>query len=121
MARRQSNNPPVAVKTDGPASYRDAMPRAFPTHRVRHVVTKGVKPDINNNLSERLQGTIRDRDKTLRGLKVRETGQTYVDGLVTHYNYFRLHESLNGKRPAEAAGAELPFKDWEDVAAMKSD
>ena len=58
MARRRSNNPPVAVKTDGLASYRDAMPRAFPTHRVRHVISKGVKADINNNLSERLQGTI---------------------------------------------------------------
>ena len=124
MARQRSNNPPVAVKTDGLASYRDAMPRAFPTHRVRHVVSKGVKADINNNLalSERLQGTIRDRDKTLRGLKARETRQAYVDGLVTHYNpvYFRPHESLKGKKPAEAAGAELPFTSWEDVAAMKS-
>ena len=121
MARQRSNNPPVAVKTDGLASYRDAMPRAFPTHRVRHVVTKGVKADINNNLSERLQGTIRDRDKTLRGLKARDTGQAYVDGLVTHYNYFRPHASLDGRRPAEAAGAELPFDSWEDVAAMKAD
>ena len=122
MARQRSNNPPVAVKTDGLASYQDAMSRAFPTHRVRHVVSKGVKADINNNLSERLQGTIRDRDKTLRGLKARETGQAYVDGLVTHYNpvYFRPHESLKGKKPAEAAGAEIPFDSWEDVAAMKS-
>ncbi len=111
MARRRSNNPPVAVKTDGLASYRDAMPRAFPTHRVRHVVSKGVKADINNNLSERLQGTIRDRDKTLRGLKARDTGQAYVDGLVTPYNpvYFRPYESLKGKKPAEAAGAEIPL------------
>ena len=121
MARQRSNNPPVSVKTDGLASYRDAMPRAFPTHRVRHVVSQGVKADINNNLSERLQGTIRDRDKTLRGLKARETGQAYVDGLVTQYHYFRPHESLKGKRPAEAAGAELPFTSWEDVAAMKAE
>ena len=111
LARRRSNNPPVAVKTDGLASYRDAMPRAFPTHRVRHVISKGVKADINNNLSERLQGTIRDRDKTLRGLKARDTGQAYVDGLVTPYNpvYFRPYESLKGKKPAEAAGAEIPL------------
>ena len=88
---------------------------------MRHVVTKGVKADINNNLSERLQGTIRDRDKTLRGLKARDTGQAYVDGLVTHYNYFRPHEGLKGKKPAEAAGAEIPFDTWEDVAAMKSE
>ena len=56
----------------------------------------------------------------MRGLKAQEFGQAYVDWLVTHYNYFRLHESLKGKRPAEAAGAELTFASWEDVAAMKS-
>ena len=122
LARQRSNNPPRQVKTDGLASYRDAVPRAFPTHPVKPVVSKGIRAQINNNLSERLQGTIRDRDKTLRGLKARETGQAYVDGLVTHYNpvYFRPHESLTGKRPVEAAGAELPFSSWEDVAAMQS-
>ena len=75
---------------------------------------------LTTTYSERLEGTIRNRDKTLRGLKARETGQAYVDGLVTHYNYFRPHESLKGKKPAEAAGAEIPFDRWEDVAAMKS-
>ena len=121
MARQRSNNPPRQLKTDGLASYRDAMPRAFPTRPAKHVGSKGIRAQINNSLSERLQGTIRDRDKTLRGLKARETGQAYVDGLVTHYNYFRPHEILKGKRPAEAAGAEIPFDSWEDVAAMKSD
>ena len=37
---------------------RDATPRAFPTRRVKHVVSKGIRAEINNNLSERLQGTI---------------------------------------------------------------
>ena len=67
MARQRSNNPPRQLKTDGLASYRDAVPRAFPTHPVKHVVSKGIRAQINNNLSERLQGAIRDRDKTLRG------------------------------------------------------
>ena len=96
------------------------MPRAFPTRRVKHVVSKGIRAEINNNLSERLQGTLRDRDKTLRGLKGRETGQAYVDGLVTHYNFFRPHESLDGKKPAEAAGAEIPFDSRADVVAVKA-
>ena len=120
MARQRSNIPPRQLKTDGLASYRDAVPRAFPTHPVKPVVSKGIRAEINNNFSERLQGTIRDRDKTLRGLKAQGTGQGYVDGLVTHYNYFRPYASLDGKRPAEAAGAELPFDSWEDVTAMKS-
>ena len=119
MARERAENHPEEIKTDGLRSYADAMPRAFPTRKVKHTISKGIRAEINNNMSERLQGTFRDRDKTLRGLKARETGQAYIDGLVTHYNFFRPHESLDGKRPAEAAGAEIPFKDWEDVAAAK--
>ncbi len=67
-------------------------------------------------MSERLQGTFRDRDKTLRGMKERESGQEYLDGLVLHYNFIRPHGGLNGKRPAEAASAEIPFQSWRDVA-----
>ena len=119
LARERSATHPEEIKTDGLASYRRALPRAFPTRKVKHTVSQGIRAEINNNLSERLQGTIRDRDKTLRGLKGRATGQAYVDGLVLHYNYFRPHEALNDKRPAQAAGAEIPFEDWGDVAAMK--
>ena len=119
MARERAVEPPEQLKTDGLRSYRRAMRRAFPTHLVKHVVSQGIRAEINNNLSEHLQGTIRDRDKTLRGLKSCETGQAYVDGLVTHYNFFRPHQSLQDRRPAEAAGGELPFANWEDVAAMK--
>ena len=74
--------------------------------------------ELNNNLSERLQGTFRDRDKTLRGLKQQESGQLYIDGLVLNYNFFRPHIGLKGKRPAESAGAEIPFTSWIEVATM---
>ena len=67
---------------------------------------------------ERLQGTFRDRDKTLRGMKPRESGQAYLDGLVLNYNYFRPHQALDRKKPAERAGAEIPFESWRDVASM---
>lgn len=120
-ARERSATHPDEIKTDGLASYRRALPRAFPTRVVKHTVSRGIRAEINNNLSERLQGTIRDRDKTLRGLKKRDTGQAYIDGLVLHYNYFRPHESLNNRRPAEAVGAEMPFKNWADVAAVRKE
>ena len=120
MARERAAEPPEQLKTDGLPSYRRAMRRAFPTRLVKHVVSQGIRAEINNNLSERLQGTIRDRDKTLRGLKARDTGQAYVDGLVTHYNYFRPHQTLQGRRPAQAAGVTPPFTTWEDVAALKA-
>ena len=118
LARERAAEPPEQIKTDGLRSYRIALRRAFPTRLVNHVVSQGIRAEINNNMSERLQGTIRDRDKTLRALKSRKTGQDYVDGLVTHYNYFRPHESLQGRRPAEAAGVKPPFTSWEQVAGL---
>ena len=55
LARERAENAPREIKTDGLASYRDAVPRAFPTHPVKHVVSKGIRTEINNNLSERLK------------------------------------------------------------------
>ena len=80
LARERADNPPRQIKTDGLRSYRDAVPRAFPTRPVKPGVSQGIRAEINNNLSDRLQGTIRDKNKTLRGLKARETGQAYVTG-----------------------------------------
>ena len=88
LARERADNPPRQIKTDGLRSYRDAVPRAFPTRPVKPDVSQGIRAEINNNLSERLQGTIRDRDKTLRGLKAQETGQACVDGLATPLQLF---------------------------------
>ena len=117
-ARDRAALAPKTIKTDGLASYNQGVRIAFPVHQVKHVVTQGIRATINNNLSERLQGTLRDRDKTLRGMDGQETGQEYLGGLVVHYNFFRPHMGLGGKKPAEAAGVDAPFASWRDVAAM---
>ena len=119
MARERSATTPERIKTDGLRSYREGVRRAFPTRQVKHVVSEGIRAQLNNNLSERLQGTFRDRDKTLRSMKKRETGQAYVDGLVLDYNYFRPHIGLGGKTPAVTAGAEAPFTSWADIATLE--
>ena len=120
MARQRAERPPSVVKTDGLKSYNEGVFRAFRVDNIKHVVSQGTRAEINNNLSERMQGTFRDRDNTLRALKTRETGRTCIDGLVLHYNYFRPHESLDGKRPAESVGAVIPFKTWRDVAQLST-
>jgi len=58
--------------------------------------------DLNNNIVERLQGTRRDREKVMRGLKTEET--PIVPMQDTYYNYVRPHQTLEGKTPAEKAG-----------------
>lgn len=56
LARERSATHPEEIKTDGLSSYRRALPRAFPTRVVKHTVSQGIRAEINNNLSERLQG-----------------------------------------------------------------
>ena len=105
LARERSATHPEEIKTDGLSSYRRALPRAFPTRVVKHTVSQGIKAEINNNMSERLQGTFRDRDKTLRGLKGRDTGQAYLDGSV---------EFCWGKTLAILESFPISLKSYED-------
>ena len=51
-------------------------------------------------------------------MKKRDTGQAYLAGLVMDYNYFRPHMGIDDKTPAAAAGAEVPLKNWADVATL---
>ena len=54
---------------------------------------------------ERLSGEVRDREKTMRGLKQQNTG--VLPGYQIYHNYFRPHEALDGKTPAEACGINI--------------
>ena len=38
-----------------------------------------------------------------------------LDGWLLHYNFFRPHEYLGGKTPAEKAGIKFTFDNWLDV------
>ena len=110
--------PPKTIKTDRLASYPAAIDKVFP--ETRHVQSDGIRAEVNNNLSERLQGTFRQRTKTLRGLDSRETGQRYLDGWALTYNLFREHESLDDRTPGEAAKVKSPYAEWADVVRQGS-
>ena len=73
----------------------------------KHIQSGGIRADVNNNLSERLQGTFRDRIKTLRGLDSIKTGQRYLDDWMLTYNLFRGHESL-GEQDIRGKGQGAP-------------
>ena len=112
-AAEAAAEPPRTIKTDKLGSYTQAIKDVFP--ETVHIHSQGIRAFTNNNRSERLQGTFRQREKTLRGLDNIETGQRYLDGWVIDYNLFREHEGIDFKTPAEAAKVNPPFKEWEDV------
>ena len=108
-----SDGPPKSITTDKWRAYikpiKDIVPEA------KHIQSQGLTAEVNNNLSERLQGTYRDREKTLRGLESIETGQRFLDGWTLNYNLFRKHEGLKNKTPASKALKDPPFTEWADV------
>ena len=112
-AARFVANPSKRIRTDKLGSYTEAIRRMFPY--AEHIQSDGFTAAVHNNLSERLQGTFRQRTKTLRGLESRLMGQRFLDGWVVTYNLFRDHEGANGKPPAEKARVKPPFEEWADV------
>jgi len=99
---------PMTLITDGLPAYHDAYKKEFwtlrnpKTEHIRHVRIQG---DLNNNKMERFNGEIRDREKTMRGLKRTDTRS--LSGYQLYHNYIRPHEGLNGKTPAEACGIKV--------------
>ena len=108
-----ADGPPKTITTDKWRSYIKPIKELMP--EAKHMQSQGMTADINNNLSERLQGTFRDRVKTLRGLDSLKTGQRYLDGWVINYNFFKGHEALNDDTPGKRAKVNPPFKEWADV------
>jgi transposase InsO family protein len=65
---------------------------------------------------ERLHGTIRQRNKVMRGLDDMETAQTMMDGKRAYYNFLRPHMALNGKTPSEVSKiAEPNERTWKSL------
>ena len=115
-AMAAADAPPRSITTDKLGSYTGAIKQVFPD--AEHIQAEGIRAELNNNLSERLQGTIRDREKTLRGLDGLESGQRYFDGWRVNYNVIREHEGIKFQTPAEMAGVNPPFTEWADVVRV---
>jgi transposase-like protein len=96
---------PMTIITDGLPAYHDAFNKEFWTMkkpRAEHINAIKLSGNMNNNKMERFNGEIRDREKTMRGLKTKET--PILTGYQIFHNYIRPHEGLDGKTPSEACG-----------------
>ncbi|MDV3293513.1 MAG: DDE-type integrase/transposase/recombinase [Nitrososphaerales archaeon] len=106
-AKSVAGKSPATLITDGLNSYREASALDFPhaTH-VREIALAG---HIHNNKMERMNGEVRDREKTMRGLKRKDT--PILKGIQIHHNFIKPHEGLQGRTPAEAAGIQVEGTD----------
>ena len=110
-AYKKAGRLPTVILTDGLNSYVDGIRLTF-GDKVKHVQTKPFTEGTNTNLIERMQGTIKGRTKVMRGLKKLESAELILDGFLVNYNYFRPHDSLDGKTPAEVADSKFPYESW---------
>ena len=99
---------PETLITDGLQSYHVAFNKEFYSNAApqsQHINAIKFKGAANNNKMERINGEIRDREKTMRSLKKKDT--PILQGMQIFHNYIRPHEGLDGKTPAEACGIEI--------------
>lgn len=109
---------PRAVFVDGCNAYSRAFNKVFYTlrkdTRPELVQRVGIRARETNNIVERLHGTLKDRTKSMRGLKAYDSTKLLLEGWSVHYNCVRPHQSLGGKTPAQAARMDIP-NNWKGL------
>jgi transposase-like protein len=117
LSKKLAGKRPKTLITDGLHSYSIAYKKEFFTQkapRTKHIRNITFRGQKNNNKMERLNGEIRDREKTMRGLKTKET--PILTGYQLFHNYIREHEALNNITPAEACGIKIEGKNkWKTI------
>jgi transposase-like protein len=95
----------IKVITDGLAAYRKGFKKVFYSrnHPYReHETSIRLNGDINNNIMERVNNTVRDREKCFR--RIKSINSPIFKLFPIYYNHVRKHQALNGLRPGEASG-----------------
>jgi putative transposase len=109
MGVRVTGRKPKTLITDGLPAYHDAYNKEFWTMkketRTQHIRQITLRGGHNNNKMERFNGEVRDREKTMRGLKKEDT--PILKGYQLFHNFVRPHEGLDGRTPAEACGIQV--------------
>ena len=101
-SKEVANKKPRLVVTDGLPGYHSAFNSEFYNQHksVQHIANVALQSGLNNSI-ERMHGSIREREKVMRGIKSMET--PFIKGNQIYLNFIRPHQALRGKTPAEAA------------------
>lgn len=105
------------VATDGYTAYEKAVKKTWGydnklgRYKINHHVVTQSKNEGFNIWVERLNGAIRQRTKTFRGLHGSvESAYAIMKSIEIFYNFINKHGALNGKSPSELAIPSLQFQ-----------
>ncbi len=117
-ARNRAIRKPRIIYSDGCFAYRKGFSKVFWDHHrsCQLIQNVGINARPNQNMIERLHGTLKDMLRARRGMDQSERTETMLDGWFVYYNFLRPHTSLGGKTPAEVAGIKLDLTNrWESL------
>jgi transposase-like protein len=110
---------PRVIYTDKLSAYLDGIELTFGAD-TKHKQGGPFDIEKNTNLIERFHGTLKARTKVMRGMRNPKTAMLIMDGWLINYNFFRPHESLLDKTPAQVAHADYPYKSWKDAVTANN-
>ena len=116
-AAKRAGKAPKVIITDKLRSYLDGVEVVFGAD-TEHRQSSPFALEDSTSLIERFHGTLKDRTKVMRGFKDMETLIQFTDGFLVYYNFFRPHEGLNEKTPAEAAKIDYRIKNWAELSRI---
>lgn len=115
-AKEVADKQPMILVTDGCHSYRRSIEKVLPeTNHVRLTSIRDKR--TNNNNIERLNGTIRDRIKVMRGMQNQKSANEMTSAYANYYNFIKPHSAI-GTTPALKAGINtirLEGNRWEQL------
>jgi transposase-like protein len=101
-ALKNAGTTPKEMVTDGLKSYQVAIKNVF-EGQVNHVFKARFTDPKNNNIVERLNGTLKTRIEGFRRLSNENSASQLFEGLRLYYNSMRPHSAFGGHSPAEMA------------------
>jgi len=116
-ALERAGKAPKVVLTDKLSAYLDGVEMTFGADTEHRQSRPFTKTDSTNKI-ERFHNTLKERTKVMRGFRDMDTLIQFSDGFLAYYNYFRPHEALQNRTPAEVAGLDSPVKSWLDLCRV---
>jgi len=117
-ARQQTQKQPVFLITDGRHPLKESIKKEMPqTQHVRLVSLTDKR--TNNQGIERLNGTVQDRVKTMRGFDSEATAELMTSAYRNYYNFIKPHSSIGGLTPALKAGIGVDLEGNKWMALLK--
>lgn len=124
-AKDVAEGKPTEVRTDGLWAYGPAIHKEFGSNygpggksHSPHRVVPSIRAPLSNNRIERMNGSQKDRTKTMRAYDNLPGSAALSEGWRVHYNLIRSHLAL-GTTPGVAAG--LPaISGWRELIDLAS-